>query len=647
MKFLIASLVCVLVIVSCPAALVAQGWDFKGPFGVAVNSRDIVYVAEIGNKRVSKFTTDGKWLGVIDHIEGYGALAGPFDVCIGPNDSIYITDTLGHRVLVLDAQENLRFVLGTPDKGAGPGQFAEPHFVTVNQGGEIFVADTFNARIQKFTPDGEWIKAWGAVGEGPGQFLIKGYLARIDVDNRGFVYVREFDGGRIQKYTEDGEYVATFSRRGGGDGELDEGYGLAVIDGKLFCPDTFASRVQVFSLDGELLDIWAPGEGNDGEHFNHPVGIAATASGDLIVTDWKNNRVLRLNPRGEFLDTWGVSMDSVLAWRAPEWVARPPGRPIELAVYAGIDDNTLEAAHRAGVDVIYPSLNDQYTDWDIRAQVEKAGALGIQIHPSIACLIFGQGQSGNSGVFSERPELCMWKKGAAEPMATILSWSHPGARAYRVGRIAERTRANGLDGIMLDYIRYLGTDYGYDPLAVQGFFEKFKVNPLALPQDDPRWMQYRADFVTDFIAELRHELATTVPDRHIEVSVYLSGDDPSPDAYLKQSLQDWRAWASMGIVDTLNVAWYTRDMDQIYTAVRRVREAVPDRVRINSFIACYGGNLNTPELLRKGFEASIAGGADRVTVYRGDTIRELDLWGAIEEIGRDVKDPAYPPEHLR
>ena len=54
-------------------------------------------------------------------------------------------------------------------------------------------------------------------------------------------------------------------------------------------------------------------------------------------------------------------------------------------------------------------------------------------------------------------------------------------------------------------------------------------------------------------------------------------------------------------------------------------------------IACYGGNLNTPELLRKGFEASIAAGADQVTIYRIDAIRELDLWDAIGEITSDIK----------
>jgi len=93
----------------------------------------------------------------------------------------------------------------------------------------------------------------------------------------------------------------------------------------------------------------------------------------------------------------------------------------------------------------------------------------------------------------------------------------------------------------------------------------------------------------------------------------------------------------MGIVDKLHVAWYTRDLDAIYNAVHRVRESVPDRVKINSFIACYGGNLNTPELLQKGIDASVAAGADEVTIYRGDAIDELNLWNAIREGAERVK----------
>lgn len=613
-----------------------EAWRFSGPFGVSVGRDNVVHVAEIGNRRIARFTADGRWLGAITEVAGYGELRGPFDVAIGPDDAIVIADTRNHKILVLNADQSLRFVLGADAKSSAPGAFAEPHFVAVNDAGELFVADTFNARIQKFSPQGEFIKAWGRVGNGPGELLGHGYLASIDVDNKGFVYVREFDGGRIQKYTEDGEYVATFSRRGGGDGELDEGYGLSVIDGKLYCPDTFASRVQTFDLDGRLIDIWAPGEGNTGQHFNHPVDIATTSTGELILTDWKNNRVLKLDRAGNFLTIWGESLGDVLAWQPPETVARPGRGPVKIGIYANPDDRTLALAQRAGVDVLYPSLANQYRDWNIAEQVAKAESMGIEVHPSVACLTFGQGNPEPSDIFERHPEWCLWKKGASEPMGTILSWSPPGARSFRADGIVEQVGKSGVSGVMLDYIRYLGTDYGYDPAVIDGFFREFGVNPLDLPQDDPRWMQYRADFVTDFIVELRHKLAVRQPGRHVEISVYLSGDDPTPGVYLTSSLQDWKTWANMGIVDKLNVAHYTRDLDEIYHAVRTVRQTVPDRVKINSFIACYGGNLNTPELLRKGFEASIAAGADEVTVYRIDAINELGLWDAIGQINQEI-----------
>ena len=306
--------------------------EFGGPFGVAVNSRDVIYVADIDRARIVKLSTDGALLGYIDRVEGYGRLVGPFDVQIGPDDTIYIADTRAHKILALDANERLRFVLGGATKGAAEGEFSEPHFVAVAPNGDILVADTFNARIQRFSNDGKFIRAWGRVGDGPGEFLHHGYVARLDTDAQGNVYVREFDGGRIQKYSPGGEHLATFARRGNGPGELDEGYGLKVIDGKLYCPDTFESRIQVFSLDGTLLDVWDPGEGNDGDRFNHPVGIAGTSTGELIVTDWKNRRVLKLDRGGKVLDRWGRTCGGLRSRQARRWHERPGGGAGGMAV---------------------------------------------------------------------------------------------------------------------------------------------------------------------------------------------------------------------------------------------------------------------------------------------------------------------------
>ncbi len=611
-------------VLAVPARAQDAPWRFKGPFGIAVNSRDVVYVAEIDNARISKFTVEGQWLGTLRTIEGYGDLKGPFDVAVGPDDGIFICDTRSHKVLALDHNEKLRFVLGTQRRSAAPGSFIEPHFVAVNRKGEIFVSDTFNARIQKFSPHGRLIKNWGRVGPGPGEFLHNGYTGGITLDGQGFVYLRETDGGRIQKYTEDGRHVLTAARRGNGPGELDEGYGLVVVDPTLYAIDTFESRIQRFTLDGQFIDMWAPGEGNSGEHFNHPVDLAATRSGDLVVTDWKNNRVLRLSPQGRFLKIWGESLEDLLAYQPPQRRLRPPGHRVRFGVYAGLSDRDIQACRRAHVNAIYTSFNNQDGEWGIADAVQKARLAGIEAHPSIAMFVFGQ-----HGAFSRsHPEFHIWKKGADAPVQGILSWAHPEVRTYRADHLVQQSARTGVDGIMLDYIRYLGNDYCYDPVALKAYRERYGVDAAALDPDDPQWMQFRADYVTQFIVELRRKLADL--DRHVAVSAYLSPPDPDKAA-LRFAMQDWMTWAKMGIVDQVQVAHYTRDFDLIYRSVRRVREALPDRVKVNCFVACYGGNLNTPELLKKGIDVAVAAGADEVTTYRVDAIWELNLWDAIRE----------------
>ncbi len=603
-------------------------WHFRGPFGVAVSSKDVVYVAEIDNARVSKFTAAGEWLGTIRTIEGYGELKGPFDVAIGPHDRIYIADTRNHRIVVLDERERLQFVLGQGRRGAAPGSFGEPHFVAVNRAGEIFVSDTFNARVQKFSPRGEFLKQWGRIGEKPGEFLLNGYLGGIACDNRGHVYVRETDGGRIQKFTEDGKHVLTIGQRGIGPGEFDEGYGAAVHGDTLWAADTFENRVQRFTLDGRLIDIWAPGHGNSGHRFNHPVDTAVTSAGEVIVTDWKNNRVLKLGPKGDFRAIWGATQDDLLAWTPPKRIVRPCRSPIVFSAYASVSDRDLEACRRAGITIIYPSFDHQDGEWGIAGAVEKARSMGIQVHPSIAMLTFGQ----HSEFSREHPELHMWKKDAREPLGGILSWAEPRARTFRAEHLARQAARTGVDGIMLDYIRYLGTDFGYDPAAIEAFRARYGVDPRTLEPTESRWMQLRADDVTEFIVELRRRLADL--NQQVELSAYMSLYERR--ASLEASLQDWLTWAKMGVVDKLHVAPYTRDFPLIYESVRKVREAVPDRMKVNCFLACYGGNLNTPALLRKGVEAAIAGGADEITIYRGDAIWELDLWDAIKAIVEDV-----------
>jgi tripartite motif-containing protein 71 len=76
------------------------------------------------------------------------------------------------------------------------GQFQAPRGIAVDAHGFVYVADTGNDRIQKFSGDGAFIAKWGSLGAGDGQFNQPVDLA---VDPDGVIYVAEEGNHRIQK----------------------------------------------------------------------------------------------------------------------------------------------------------------------------------------------------------------------------------------------------------------------------------------------------------------------------------------------------------------------------------------------------------------------------------------------------------------
>ena len=81
--------------------------------------------------------------------------------------------------------------------GPFQGWFAVTTAVAIGPQGNIFVADFYNDRVQKFTPDGTFLTAFGSTGEGPGQF---GHAMSVAVADDGSVFVTDFKNNRIQKW---------------------------------------------------------------------------------------------------------------------------------------------------------------------------------------------------------------------------------------------------------------------------------------------------------------------------------------------------------------------------------------------------------------------------------------------------------------
>jgi len=126
--------------------------------------------------------------------------------------------------------------------------------VAVDANGNVFVADTYNCRIQKFTNDGVYITEWGGAGAGPGQIQTPYGLG---VDASGNVYVSDTGcegcttngaNNNIEKFTNDGRYITTFGGYGPNDGQFNNPFGIAVdAAGNVFVADQLNQRIQKFA----------------------------------------------------------------------------------------------------------------------------------------------------------------------------------------------------------------------------------------------------------------------------------------------------------------------------------------------------------------------------------------------------------------
>jgi len=191
-----------------------------------------------------------------------------------------------------------------------PWYFQNPVFVAVDASGYVYISDSLNNYVTKFTSDGRFVSRIGAPGFfGPGQFYTPFGIA---VDDSGYIYVvdRNRSNSRIQKLTTDGEYVASWGSYGTGEGRFDAPCGVAVDNaGNVYVTDQFNHRIQKFTDKGEFILKWGS-EGSDDGQFNNPYGIAVDGLGYVYVADQNNDRIQKFTPEGQFVLKWAYPFPS-------------------------------------------------------------------------------------------------------------------------------------------------------------------------------------------------------------------------------------------------------------------------------------------------------------------------------------------------
>ena len=198
--------------------------------------------------------------------------------------------------------ENYVFVTKWGSEGSGDGQFNDPHGIAVDADGYVYVADTDNHRVQKFTSSGGFVTKWGSYGSGDGQFK---YPEGVAVSADGCVYVSDSSNHRVQKFTSSGTFVTKWGSYGSGDGQFDYSSGVAVdADGYVYVIDALNRRVQKFTSSGTFVTKWGSYGSGDGQ-FTYPEGVAVSADGCVYVVDRYNRRVQKFTSSGAFVTKWG------------------------------------------------------------------------------------------------------------------------------------------------------------------------------------------------------------------------------------------------------------------------------------------------------------------------------------------------------
>jgi Uncharacterized conserved protein len=191
-------------------------------------------------------------------------------------------------------------------RGTGKGQFDSPRALAVDTAGNIFVADTNNGRVEKFSSNGVFMKSMGKKGIGYGEF---GEPNGIAIDHAGNIYVAEGSNHRVQELAPDGTFIAELK------GPDPGFYGPRKIatgpDDSIYVVDQGRARIVKFSPDGQVLGTWGSKGNGDGQFDDHTSVAVDPTSNKIYVADPRNKRIQVFDSNGKFLNKWSI----------PEWGA--------------------------------------------------------------------------------------------------------------------------------------------------------------------------------------------------------------------------------------------------------------------------------------------------------------------------------------
>jgi DNA-binding beta-propeller fold protein YncE len=272
-------------------ARLPEGWVL-GQTGIVTDSRDRVYLFNRGDHPLIVLDADGSYY----TSWGEGVLSSAHGMFIDQQENIYLPVMNSHVVLKYSPSGNLLMTLGTWDQpsdtgwsgnyrdpvkqAAGP--FHRPTDVAISPAGDLYISDGYgNARVHRFTADGELQMSWGAPGKtAPGEFHVP---HGVWVHTDGRVLVTDRENNRVQIFSPQGEFLTQWT-------DLARPCDIYIdADGAVYIPE-LDGLITILSLDGKLLARWTSSTGTGDGDGGHAVWV--DSRGDIYLNQNQEGRRL-------------------------------------------------------------------------------------------------------------------------------------------------------------------------------------------------------------------------------------------------------------------------------------------------------------------------------------------------------------------
>jgi len=305
----------------------------KTPWGVAVDAANNLWVADTGNNRIVEFNEKGEFLqtfgtnvnktkvesggteaeknlctaasGNVCQAATAGNLAGqlksPKGIALTSGGNVWVADTGNSRIEKFGPTGAL--INNVSGEGTEAGKLKSPSAITVAPDNSIWVADTGNNRIEQWNSSLAFVRAVGVKGTGAGEFQSP---SGIEADSTGAIWVGDYSNGRVQEFDENGTFIQKFLDAAGSAGTP---RGLAIDPkGSIWVADQFVFKVYHWTVPG--FPVYASSVGSLGSgngQFIEPVDLAADSTGNFWVLDSEQNRLQEFDATGKWLRNAGAA----------------------------------------------------------------------------------------------------------------------------------------------------------------------------------------------------------------------------------------------------------------------------------------------------------------------------------------------------